>query len=185
MLLHKIIGTAGQVKSHKAAAQVVKLVGDIHISGRHINRLTEEIGTEMQEQRDRATEDYVHHRRQPPQQAAPQVAAIALDGGRIQTRATGQGTGVPEQQGKEDKAACLLALECETFAADPPPQPQRCFLDAPQVDEMVRNIQAHHGPRQEDELPQLAELGLGWPTAVAAAAVATAEPAAAAAGRYR
>jgi hypothetical protein len=186
-VLHKIIGTAGHVKSHQVAAQVVQLVGDLSISGRHINRLTEEIGTELQQQRDRDTEDYVHHRRQPPQQAPPQVAAIALDGGRIQTRATGQGVGVHQQQWKEDKVACLLRLQGPTFAADPHPQPPRCFLDAPRVDEMVRDIQAHHGPRQEDELPQLAELGLGRQTvgaakqAVSAAAPATAEPTVAAA----
>ena len=175
-VLHKIIGTAGQVKSHKVAAQVVKLVGDIDISGRHINRLTEEIGREMQERRDQETEDYVHHRRQPPQPSPPQVAAIALDGGRLQTRATGQGTGVHDQQWKEDKVACLLALECPTFAADPHPEPPRCFLDAPGVDEMVRDIQAHHGARQEDELPQLAELGLGRPPPVAAAPATAAAP---------
>jgi hypothetical protein len=175
-LLHKIIGTAGQVKSHELASRVVHLVGDIHISGRHINRLTEEIGTEMQAQRDRETEDYVHHRRQPPTRPAPPVAVIALDGGRIQTRAPGQGPGVHQQQWKEDKVACLLALEGPTFATDPHLQPPRCFLDAPRVDEMVRDIQAHHGPRQENELPQLAELGLGRP---AGAPAATTDPTAA------
>jgi hypothetical protein len=182
-LLHKIVGTAGHVKSHKVAAQVVKLVGDVTISGRQINRLTEEIGTEMQERRDRDTEDYVHHRRPPPQRPAPQVAVVALDGGRLQTRATGQGRGVHGQQWKEDKVACLLALEGPTFAADPHPQPPRCFLDAPRVDEMVREIQAHHGPRQDNELPQLAELGLGrpaLPTAAVPVAAATAVPVAAA-----
>jgi len=175
-LLHKILGTAGQVKSYELASRVVQLVGDIRISGRHINRLTEEIGTELQERRDRETEDYVHHRRQPPQRPAPRVAAIALDGGRIQTRATGQGPGVHGQGWKEDKVACLLALEGPTFTADPHPEPPRCFLDAPRVDELVRDLQAHHGSRQENELPQLAELGLGRP---AAAAAATPEPAAA------
>jgi hypothetical protein len=178
-VLHKLVGTAGEVKSHKVAAKVVKLVGGIDISGRHINRLTEEIGTEMQAQRDRDTEDYVHHRRQPPSQPAPQVAAIGLDGGRLLTRATGQGPGVHDQQWKEDKVACLQALECPTFAADPHPEPPRCFLDAPRVDEMVQDIQAHHGPRQEEELPQLAELALGRP---APAAAATAAPPATAEG---
>ena len=47
-----------------------------------------------------------------------------------------------------------------TFSADPHPEPPKCFLDAPQVDKMVREIQANHGKRQENELPQLAELGL-------------------------
>jgi hypothetical protein len=51
-------------------------------------------------------------------------------------------------------------MEGETFSVDPHPEPPRCFLDAPKVDEMVRDIQANHGKRQENELPQLEELGL-------------------------
>ncbi len=159
--MHKIVGAAAQVKSHKVAAQVLRLVGEYTISGRHINRLTEEIGTELAAQRDRATEDYVHHRRQPPTAPAPAVVAIALDGGRVMTRTPGRGAGVHGQQWKEDKVACLLALEGETFAADPHPEPPQCFLDAPRVDKLVRDMQAHHGPRQENELPQLAQLRLG------------------------
>jgi hypothetical protein len=159
--LHKIVGTAAELKSHQLAAKVLELVGELSISGRHINRLTEDIGTEMAAQRDQATEDYVHHRRQPPTAPAPELVSISLDGGRINTRATGHGVGVHQQQWKEDKVACLLTLKAETFAEDPHPQPPKCFLDAPTVDQLVRDIQAHHGPRQDNELPQLAELSLG------------------------
>jgi hypothetical protein len=171
-VLHKIVGAAAQVKSHKVAAKVLELVGEFSISGRHINRLTEEIGTELATQRDQATEDYVHHRRLPPTEPAPEVVAIALDGGRIMTRTPGHGVGVHEQHWKEDKVACLLTLAGETFAEDPHPEPPRCFLDAPTVDKLVRDIQAHHGPRQENELPQLAELRLGKETIQATAAAA-------------
>lgn len=157
----KIVTAAGQVKSHELASKVLNVVGEIDISGRHVNRLTEIIGLELAARRDQETEDYVHHRRQRPTVPAPPVVAVALDGGRIQTRGSAQGPGVHEQQWKEDKVACLLTFEGETFAEDPHPEPPRCFLDAPRVDEMVREIQAHHGPRQENELPQLAELGLG------------------------
>jgi hypothetical protein len=160
-VLKKIVHAAGQVKSNQLAAKVLGVVGEISISGRHVNRLTEEIGTELEEKRDRETEDYVHHRRQKPTAAAPQLVAIALDGGRVMTRESGQGTGVHGKQWKEDKVACLLTLKGETFAEDPHPQPPRCFLDAPEVDKLVREIQAHHGPREENELPQLAELSLG------------------------
>lgn len=149
------------MKSHQLAAKVLKLVGEFSISGRHINRLAETIGTEMAEQRDQATEDYVHHRRQPATAPAPALVSISLDGGRINTRTSGQGVGVHEQGWKEDKVACLLTLQGETFAEDPHPLPPKCFLDAPTVDKLVRDIQAHHGPRQENELPQLAELSLG------------------------
>jgi hypothetical protein len=177
-ILGKIVTAAAQVKSHALAATVLDVVGEIKISGRHVNRLTEEIGMELAGRRDRATEDYVHHRRQPPPVPPPEVVAIALDGGRVQTRGSDQGPGVHEQQWKEDKVACLLTLQGETFAEDPHPEPPRCFLDAPKVDEMVREIQAHHGPRQENELPQLAELGLGQAAAVATQTVAPVDAAA-------
>jgi hypothetical protein len=160
-VLNKIVQAAGQVKSYQLAAKVLGVVGEIAISGRHVNRLAEEIGTELRKKRDRETEDYLHHRREQPTVAAPELVAIALDGGRMLTRASGKGTGVHGQQWKEDKVACLLTYKGTTFAEDPHPEPPRCFLDAPEVDKLVREMQAHHGPREEDELPQLAELSLG------------------------
>lgn len=159
-ILNKIVQTAGHVKSYQVAAKVLRLVGNIAISGRHVNRLSEAIGTELKEKRDRETADYVHHRRKKPSTVVPQVVAVALDGGRLMTRQSGQGPGVHGQQWKEDKVACLLTLEGKTFDADPHPQPPRCFLDAPEVDKLVRDIQAHPGRREENELPQLAELSL-------------------------
>ena len=116
---------------------------------------------ELKEKRDRETEDYVHHRREEPTAPAPELVAIALDGGRVMTRESGQGPGVHGEAWKEDKVACLLTLKAETFAEDPHPEPPRCFLDAPEVDKLVREIQSHHGRREENELPQLAELSLG------------------------
>jgi hypothetical protein len=160
-VLNKIVQAAGHVKSHRLAAVVLGVVGEIPISGRHVNRLTEGLGTELEKKRDRETEDYVHHRREEPVAPAPPLVAIGLDGGRLMTRESGRGPGVHGEQWKEDKVACLLALEANTFTEDPHPEPPRCFLDPPQVDQLVRDIQSHHGPRQENELPQLAELSLG------------------------
>lgn len=175
MMYHMLYATA-EVKSHKKAAKLLDVLDDLSISGRHVNRLAEEIGLEMAAQRDRAVEDFVHHRRQPPTAPAPEMVAIGLDGGRTQTRDSGQGTGVHGQAWKEDKVACLQTMQGATFSADPHPAPPKCFLDAPKVDKMVRDIQANHGKRQEDELPQLAELGLDKATMPAAPAMpATAE----------
>jgi hypothetical protein len=174
-VLNKIVQAAGQVKSHRVAAAVLGVVGEISISGRHVNRLTEEIGTELQEKRDRETEDYVHHRRAEPVTSAPSLVAVAMDGGRVMTRESGQGPGVHGEAWKEDKVACLLTLKAETFAEDPHAEPPRCFLDAPAVDNLVREMQSHHGRREENELPQLAELSLGkeQPPAASAASPLT------------
>jgi hypothetical protein len=175
--LYKILSATAEVKSHQKAAKVLSVLCELPISGRHVNRLAEEVGLEMAVQRDQATEDYIHHRRETPTAAVPEVVAIGLDGGRVLTRTSGQGPGVHEQGWKEDKVACLLTLKGATFSADPHPLPPKCFLDAPKVDEMIREIHAHHGVRQEDELPQLQELRLGkqtLPTAASAAAPADA-----------
>lgn len=158
--LYHILYATAEVKSHNKAAKLLGVLDDLSISSRHVNRLAEAIGLEMATQRDGAVEDFVHHRRQPPTTPVPEVAVIGLDGGRVLTRASGQGSGVHGQGWKEDKVACLQTMTGETFDSDPHPQPPRCFLDAPKVDEMVRDIQANHGKRQEEELPQLAELAL-------------------------
>ena len=162
--LYRILYAATEVKSHGKAAKILDVLDDLSISGRHVNRLAEEIGLDMAAQRDQATEDFLHHRRQPPSEPAPDVAVIGMDGGRVLTRVPGQGKGVHGQAWKEDKVACLQTMKGETFSEDPHPQPPKCFLDAPEVDKMVREIQANHGPRQENELPQLEELSLGKPT---------------------
>jgi hypothetical protein len=158
--MYHILYATAEVKSHNKAAKLLDVLDDLPISGRHVNRLAEKVGLEMAAQRDRAVEDFVHHRRQPPLASAPEVAVIGLDGGRVLTRESGQGTGVHGQGWKEDKVACLQTMAGETFSTDPHPEPPKCFLDAPKVDEMVRDIQANHGKRQEDELPQLEELAL-------------------------
>lgn len=178
--LYRIVYATAEVKSHNKAAKLLEVLDDLSISGRHVNRLAEEIGVELAARRDREVEDFVHHRRQPPTAAAPEVAVIGLDGGRVLTRTSGQGTGVHGQGWKEDKVACLQTMTGATFTVDPHPEPPRCFLDAPVVDQMVRDIQANHGARQENELPQLAELGVDKATPAAAAPPAEETPAAAA-----
>ena len=178
--LYPIMYATAEVKSHQKAAKLLDVLDDLSISGRHVNRLAEEIGLAMAAERDRAVEDFVHHRRQPPTAPAPEVAVVGLDGGRTLTRESGQGTGVHGQAWKEDKVACLQTMQGETFRSDPHPEPPRCFLDAPRVDEMVRDIQAHHGKRQEHELPQLEELALDKAKAAAPATPSADAPPAAA-----
>jgi hypothetical protein len=92
--LYHLMYAAAEVESHGKAAKLLEVLRDVPISGRHLNRLAEEIGLAMAAQRDDAVEDFVHHRRQPPTAAAPQVAVIGLDGGRVLTRQSGQGSGV-------------------------------------------------------------------------------------------
>src|SRR5262249_15280347 len=71
--MYHILYATAEVKSHQKAAKLLDVLDDLAISGRHVNRLAEEIGLEMAVQRDRAVEDFVHHRK-----ACPALAGIFL-----------------------------------------------------------------------------------------------------------
>jgi hypothetical protein len=133
---------------------MAKCLAEVRISGRHLADLTHQIGAELRDARDRRTEDYVHHRRTAPAEPVPQAAAVGVDWGRLLTRVTtaGQGPGVHGHGWKEDKVACLHVLEGPTFAADPHPQPPRCFLEAAYVGDLVRDFQAAHGLPPAEEV---------------------------------
>ena len=86
-IMHKILYTAAEVKSHNKAAKLLDVVGELSISGRHVNRLAEEIGLEMAAQRDQATEDYrASSSAAADRRRRREVVAIGLDGGRVLTR---------------------------------------------------------------------------------------------------
>jgi hypothetical protein len=154
--LHKFVETAGHVKSFELAAHLVKLNAEIEISGRHLNRLLEMIGAELAARRDQQMENYVHHRRQTPTEAVPKKVAVGLDGGRINTREPGHGSGVHEPGWREDKIGCLQVLEGPSFTADPHPEPPQCFLDPDHVKEIAKGFVEQKGIRSYDE-PELEE----------------------------
>jgi hypothetical protein len=158
-VLLKLAEAGGQRKSFALAARMAGRLAEVTVSDRHLAGLTHQTGVGLRDARDRRAEGYVHHRRQEPPGPAPQAVAVGVDGGRLLTRLTtaGRGPGVHGHGWKEDKVACPHVPGGPTFAADPQPQPPRCFLDAPYVAELVRDSQAAHG---------------GLPAAEAAAAAA-------------
>lgn len=149
----KIVEAGGQLQSFVLAAKMLERLAEVPISPRHVATLTEEIGEEVRQARDQRTEDWLHHRRQKPQGPVPQAVAVAVDGGCIQTRADGQGTGVHEQGWKEDKVACLHTLAGPTFAEDPQPEPPACFRDPQYVEDLVQDLKAHKRLNEDEPSP--------------------------------
>jgi hypothetical protein len=74
------------------------------------------------------------------------VAAVMLDGGRVQARADGQGPGVHDPGWKETKVACCLTLDSPAPAADPQPQPPSKFLDPVRVARLAAELKARGRP---------------------------------------
>ncbi|HVK08834.1 MAG TPA: hypothetical protein VM597_08675 [Gemmataceae bacterium] len=120
------------------AAETLRLLNDVSISGRHVGRLTEAIGTELVAARDEQAEAHRTRRLRVQVPNAPSVVAVEVDGGRYQRRAEGRGCGARDPQWREDKVACLVTLSSKTHDTDPRSEPPECFLDRKRVGRLTQ-----------------------------------------------
>lgn len=140
LVIDKLVFAGASLKSAKKASRAVLKLAGIKISGMEIMRVTEQIGQELLEHRER--EAALQQRRELPatNEQPVQIACVEVDGGRIRTRAAGNGAGVHDQAWKETKVAALWRMEGQTFDHDPHPEPPASFLDQQHVPRMVREI---------------------------------------------
>jgi hypothetical protein len=127
-------------------ATAVATAAGVQISGRHVQRLTQEVGTALARLRDEQAAPQRRRQVVPRVAAPPPVAVVEVDGGRLGTREPGVGPGVQQPQAKEDKVAFLLSLRSATHAEDPQPEPPAAFRDHPRVARLVRQIKAQSAP---------------------------------------
>jgi hypothetical protein len=145
-LLCRLVALAGQLPSCACVATAVATLAGVQISGRHVQRLTQEVGADLARLRDEQA-DYRRRQAAVPRVAAPPpVAVVEVDGGRLGTRQPGVGPGVQQPQAKEDKIAFLLSMRSEAHPADPQPEPPEAFRDHPRVARLVRQIKAQSAP---------------------------------------
>lgn len=131
-LQHKLTETATRTRSFAQAAVIAELWCGQGVSSRHLGRIAEEVGAELVAQRDAAVDDFTHHRRDAEgTDPRHELAAVFVDGGRIQVRdaTPGLGPGVHNECWKEDKIARLQAMTSPTHAQDPCPEPPPCFFE--------------------------------------------------------
>ncbi len=168
-LLRRIVTLAGRLRSAEQAAVALEVAADVAISGRHVQRLVQEVGDDLAHQRDAQAERY--RRRELPArvQEPPALAVVEVDGGRLGTRQPGAGAGVHQAQAKEDKVACLLSMRSATAAADPHPQPPAAFRDARRVARLVQQLQRQAAAPADE--PTAEPPGADAPGADAAAAL--------------
>lgn len=149
-----ICQAAARLQSCADAAFALELA-DVHVSSRHVQRIASEVGSEMANKRDEKVAQ--RRRRELPVRVAatPEAVAVEVDGGRVRTRAVGQGPGVHEQQNKEDKIACFVTLSSQQeHQADPQPEPPESFLEPRRVQRLVRQMQGQAGERPQEEETQ-------------------------------
>src|SRR4029079_8566758 len=143
-LLQMIVTAGARLHSFADAAFALELCG-LTISARHVQQLTQEVGTDLARARDAQAEARRHRVLAPRVPTAPVVVAVEVDGGRLRTRASGRGPGVHAAEGKEDKIAGLVTLTDVAAAADPCPAPPPAFVEPPRIQRLVQQMAAHAG----------------------------------------
>jgi hypothetical protein len=132
------------------AAFALSLAG-LSISARHVQHLTEAVGTDLARQRDEQALKRRRRELSPRVAVTPEVVAVEVDGGRLRTRAPDHGRGVHEAENKEDKIACLVTLTDAGHAEDPQPEPPPSLVQPRRVQRLVQQMAGQAG----DPIPEV------------------------------
>lgn len=117
-------------RSFAEAAKLAGIAAELRISPRHLQTLCQEQGAiGVAEQTERTTAYQERPLMTPSTAAHPpiELAAVMIDGGRVQVRRPGQGPGVHEPSWRETKTAVLLRMKRQASDEDPQPELPTCF----------------------------------------------------------
>jgi hypothetical protein len=140
-LVAKIEYAGANEGSFGQAAKALDRLAELPISAKHVQRITERLGRERAEHRDRDVEQRKAGQLSPTHAQPPRVVAIHVDAGKIQLRADDGQVGVRQPRWSDTKVACFLTYTAPAGKGDPQPQPPRAFLDPPQVMRLCQEIQ--------------------------------------------
>jgi hypothetical protein len=156
-MVHRILHMAGVVSSFEVAAEALAVVGEVQVSSRQINKLTDQMGSAMAKERDARTEQYL---KQPVPREAIQaeppieVAAVFLDGGRMRTRQPDQGHGVHQPHWRESKNAAFHRMQSEPSEVDPQAELPDCFRNQAYVEKLVKGLKNLRKEGREAEMEE-------------------------------
>ena len=114
-VLQKIEYAGANTGSFEQAAEFMKRLAELEISGRHSGRLTERLGAQRQQKRDEEVELMKQDKLEVKVLNKPEVCAVYVDAGKAQTRQEdeGKGPGVRGQAWADTKVACLVTYQAK------------------------------------------------------------------------
>ena len=184
-LLQKIEYAGANEGSFQQGSAALKVLAELPISAKHVQRITERLGEERRQQREAQVATMKAGTLKPTYPNPPQVAAIHLDAGKLQLREEGGKAGVREPRWADSKVGCFLTYAPRAGNTDPQPNPPAVFLDPPRVmrlcGEMERVRSQPSAPSEsKKESPSLLieeqEERIERPTRLVRTAIATLEP---------
>ena len=149
----KAIVAGAHVSSYQIGAKLLEQLAGISISSRHLNNLTAKIGAELSKDRDARTAGYSEQplpRTPRRAETAIRLATVSIDGGRMQTRLDGGGTGVHDPHWRETKNALFLRMNGVSFKEDPHPELPECFADRHCMKTLLPGVESPENNLKED-----------------------------------
>jgi hypothetical protein len=160
-VLERLEWAGGNLGSFAEGTRAVEKMLELEISSAGLCALTEKLGRERASLRDSEVERFDKGELKSDYHEAPPVAAVAMDGGRAQVRASGAPRGVHEHAWTETKIADLSTYTDIRFLLDPQPEPPSEFLDPPKVLKLVRQMKGFSGRAHADDRSQGVKKGPG------------------------
>lgn len=154
-LLENIVTTGGVSKSYSAAAKLLEILLDVKISSRQVNHLTSMIGEELRTVRDEQTDAWRNRSltTSPTRiEPLPQLACVQTDGGRMQTRKVGCGSGVHDPHWREVKNAGFFRMATKSHAVDPHPELPSCYSSRKNMGDLLVGL-----GQSDDDFPNRSE----------------------------
>ncbi len=108
----RIVVVGGSATSFAMGSKMLSLLMDLKVSAKTINETTAKIGNELQQVRDEQAGHYgARPLTTPATKAEPPISlsCVEIDGGRMQTRTSGEGVGVHDPNWRENKNAGFFA----------------------------------------------------------------------------
>jgi len=145
-MIRRIVFAGQESHSFARAAVVLEQVGGARASAKTIERVTMQIGRELETIRDRGNGLGT------TPADAPNLAVIEIDGGRIMTRSMDQGPGVHDPAWRENKNATFVRMQTKSHEQDPHPELPTAFCEHQHVAE-IAGFPVSEGPPEAESEP--------------------------------
>lgn len=150
-MLDRLEWAGGNLESFQKGAEAIEKLLELVVTAAGLCAVTEKLGRERASLRDAEVQAFHNGDLKPQYVEAPAVAAVAMDGGRAQVRASGTARGVHEPAWIETKVADLSTYGDVDFTVDPEPEVPKHFLDPPKVVKLVRQMKGFSGGAPAEE----------------------------------
>lgn len=163
-MLDKIVYAGVNNPSFEQGSKDLAKLAEVDVSAKQVERVCQRIGNERVAERDAAVEAYqalplTERKAAPAGVAAPALAVVGCDGGRLQIWERGGGTVEAEPVGeaeeskgkhwREDKIGLLMTMQSAVSASDPCPEIPDCFVDPTRMVKLARELKKQALPSEE------------------------------------